>query len=415
MRTSATAIGLGLGLAAISLYACVESSSTQRGPGQQSAAAQTGGPGPTTSSGGGAFDKAAMLANLGQQVLGTYEAFAVAADGLAAATESYASTLSAADRDAARDAWRDAMAVWQRAEVMQLGPAAAKSAATGGEDRRDEIYSWPLVNRCRVDQELVEGTYATAETLDAELINVRGLDALEYLLFYTGGTNACSAQASINSSGSWAALAGELEQRRADYASTAAELVAQEAASLRDRWAASGGNFLAEVQAPSSTYATQQEALNAFSDAMFYLDARTKDLKLAVPAGLSECESDVCPEALESTYAALAKLEVVKNLEGFQILYLGAAPDEDNPLGFEDLLLALGQTELAERMTADIAAAIAAAAAIEEDDLADALAADPESVRDLYDAVKKVTDSLKSDFLTVLDLNRPLAAEGDND
>ena len=34
----------------------------------------------------------------------------------------------------------------------QLGPAAS-ALTTGGEGLRDEVYSWPTVNPCRVDQE----------------------------------------------------------------------------------------------------------------------------------------------------------------------------------------------------------------------------------------------------------------------
>ena len=40
---------------------------------------------------------------------------------------------------------------------------------------------------------------------------------------------------------------------------------------------------------------------------------------------------------------------------------------------------------------------------------------DPASVRALYDAVKRVTDLLKTEFVGVLDLSRPMGAEGDND
>lgn len=414
MQRAALTLALGGALALGSMHACVESSTTRHTGSSQSGAGPSG-VGPSSSStGGGSFDKSEMLNNLGAQIAGTCASFATAADALAAATQSYATSLSTADRDAARQAWRDAMDVWQRVEIMQVGPAGVKSAVLGGEDIRDEIYSWPLVNRCRVDQELVDGTYSDASAFATKLINVRGLDALEYLLFNDAATNACTAQSSINTSGSWNALT-DLAQRRADYAHTAAVLVAQQAAALDERWRATGGNFIAELQAPSGTYADEQQVLNALSDAMFYLDTRTKDVKLAIPSGLSDCAADVCPEALESTFAGYSKQQIVGNLQGFQILFLGGAPAELDALGFQDLLVALGQNDLADRMRLDIEGALAVAEAIEEADLTAALATDPESVRDLYFAVKKITDVLKSDFVTVLDLNLPKTAEGDND
>src|SRR5690606_29393153 len=110
-------------------------------------------------------------------------------------------------------AWREAMVLWQRAELTQLGPTGLMGSVLAGEDLRDEIYSWPLVNPCRIDQELVAKSYEDTDQLASALINLRGLDALEYLLFHDGPGNACAATVSINKDGSWDAIAPELAQR----------------------------------------------------------------------------------------------------------------------------------------------------------------------------------------------------------
>ena len=34
---------------------------------------------------------------------------------------------------------------------MQLGPAGSSLSAVAGADIRDEIYSWPTINPCRID------------------------------------------------------------------------------------------------------------------------------------------------------------------------------------------------------------------------------------------------------------------------
>ncbi len=413
MRRAITIAGAAF---VVALYACVGANSERNGPGgaEQSSGDPTG----STSggaTGGGNFDKAELAKNLGEQMIDTYAAFAEAADALSAAAGAYAASLGSEERDAVRQAWRDAMAIWQRAEVMQVGPTGPMGTVLGGEDWRDNIYSWPLVNRCRVDQELTEGRYVDVTAFESELINVRGLDALEYLLFHEGTGNACPSSAAINTNGSWNAITGQLPQRRADYAKTVAIILAKHAAALRDRWSPVDGNFLEELYAPEGVYTDVHHALNAVTDAMFYLDLKTKDAKLAVPAGLSDCAGDVCPDLLESTYAGFSKQEIVGNLEGFQILFLGGPPTKTVALGFDDWLIAIGRAEIAEHMADMIHAAMESAAAIEEDDLADALASDPDSVRDLYFAVKKVTDSLKSEFVTTLDLNVPKSAEGDTD
>lgn len=402
----AFAILVGAAGLVLSVHACVGSDTDRNGPGTI-----TAGSGPA---GGGSFDKSALLANLGEQLVILYGQVADAADRLASATDTYAGSLDPADREAAQQAWREAMVLWQRAELTQLGPTGPMGSVLAGEDLRDEIYSWPLVNPCRIDQELVAKSYEDTDQLASALINLRGLDALEYLLFHDGPGNACAATVSINKDGSWDAIAPELAQRRADYARAAAAVLAQDAAALRDRWSSSGGNFVAELATPGAVYDDVQHALNAVSDALFYLDLKTKDAKLAIPAGLANCTTDVCPGELESKYAGFSKQEIVANLEGFRLVFLGGPPGSVG-LGFDDLLIALGQLDHAASIADAIQGAIDAADAIEEDDLADALANDPESVRDLYFAVKKVTDSLKSEFVSVLDLRVPKTAEGDND
>lgn len=358
----------------------------------------------------------AVLANLGEDViLATYVDFEAKADALETAANTYAGSLEDADRQATQRAWDEAMQVWQRAEMFQLGPAGLMGAVVGGEDLRDQIYSWPITNACRVDQEIVEQNYTDADAFASEPVNVRGLDALEYLLFYDGADNACAPNSSINTDGSWSALdATELETRRAEYAHTLAIDLARRAESLRQKWDAQGGDFLGALStagAESETYATSQEGLNAVSDAMFYLDKEVKDMKLAHPAGLVDCVEDVCPEDRESLWASRSLDNVRQNLIGFQQLYTGG---EGDALGFDDLLRGMGANQLADDMDARINNALAAIDAV-EGTMVEALASNPQSIIDVFDAVKAITDLFKSQFFDVLDLEVPQRGEGDND
>ena len=173
---------------------------------------------------------------------------------------------------------------------------------------------------------------------------------------------------------------------------------------------------LSQAGAGSALFSDEQIALNAISDALFYLDTETKDMKLAIPAGLSDCLSEVCPGDLELPTSRLSKTAIVENLEGFRMVFTGGPRGEADKLGFDDWLIAVGSATLAIDVVDRIDAAIAAADAIETD-LVTALG-DPEGTeqtRDLYQAVKAVTDLLKADLVTVLDLELPQTAEGDND
>ena len=125
----------------------------------------------TVSDGGeapGGAVRAEVLGSVARRAVGpSFGEFAAVAAQLRDATAAHASAAASgaadvdATREAAQQAWREAMVAWQVVEVMQLGPAGSSFAAVGGEDLRDEIYSWPTVNTCRIDQELVLGEYAS--------------------------------------------------------------------------------------------------------------------------------------------------------------------------------------------------------------------------------------------------------------
>lgn len=401
------------------VYACVESKITTNQPSISSTAESSNSSQSSNSSAGASrgFDRNALLASLAENVIvPTYAELVTATAALETAAAAYATSLSPSDLAAARVAWRAAMHVWQRAELTQLGPAGISGAVPGGQDLRDEIYSWPLVNRCRTDTIVVSGDYAHTETFANELVNVRGLDALEYLLFNESTANACAPQTPINAEGSWDALT-DVAQRRADFAHSLSLILHEHAQVLHAAWDPQAGNFTAELAGAgqsATTYDSAQAALNAVSDAMFYIEGVTKDVKLAVPTGLSpDCSSDTCPNDLELAFSHDSKEAIRQNIIGFAHLLSGGTADD--ALGFYDWLRHVGAGDLADTMQAKIDDAEAAVDAIEEDDLAVALANDPASVEALYFALKSATDLLKSDFITVLDLELPQDVQGDND
>lgn len=360
----------------------------------------------------------ALLENVGQNIiLQLYADFDTQATTLVTATERFAQTQDDANRDAARAAWQDTMALWQQAEMLQLGPAGIMGEVAGGEDLRDEIYSWPVVNECRVDQEIVEAAFEDLDAFAQEPVNVRGLDAMEYLLFSEGDDNACAPNSSINRDGLWQALGSEeIARRRAAYAHALAQLIDARASQLHDAWDPASGDFLKELTgagAESTTFSSGQEALNALSDALFYLEKETKDMKLAEPVGLADCDADLCPDALESPRSRRSKEHILANVLAFQRAYLGGEPGEDG-VGFDDLLRDRGADEVADAMNAEIDEAIAAIEAI-DGPIEDAINDDKESVIAAHDAVREIVVLLKTQFVSVLDLEIPQRAEGDND
>lgn len=341
-----------------------------------------------------------------------YAEFQGAADELSANAQALAAQPSGTNEEAARASWKKAIGVWQKAELILVGPA-APAGSPGGKSQREYVYSWPLVGRCLVEQNVVSKAYGSPDFLATALVNTRGLAALEYLLFYTASDNACSASATINSSGSWAALSAlELADRKADYASVLALDVAARAEQLAQEWSAGGGNFEGALSSAKSPFTNEQHALNALSDGLFYIDHHAKDLKLGKPLGLVDCTEATCLSAVESQYAKVAADHVRNNLIGFQRMMSGCG---DNTVGFDALLAAVGAGDVAVRMKEHHAAAMVAADALVSPDLIALLQSDRPSVETLHARLRDLTTLLKTEFVTVLDLEIPKVVEGDND
>jgi len=331
------------------------------------------------------------------------EALATSANAYAAAAKSDPS----ADRAAVQTAWIDAMGVWQELELMSVGPAGSSLDVVAGQDLRDETYSWPTTNRCRVDQVTVTEDWESASFYDDYLVNTYGLDAMEFLLFPTDTANSCLPQQSINADGTWDALGEDgVLQLRAAYAAAIAEGVATQAKALQSAWTESFAADLAGAGGADSSFGTQEEALDALYAAMFYLETQSKDDKLGIPLGIIPCPSGTCSDTVEAPLAGQSHAFIAANLTGFRTLFTGA-----DGAGFDDLLVDLGHGDLTDEVLAKLDAADAAAAAV-SGPLDEAPAAETQA---LYDSLKDIADLLKGDLATVLMLTVPQEAAGDND
>lgn len=309
----------------------------------------------------------------------------------------------------AQGAWTAAMTAWQVLEPAQIGPAGDSLAVIGGESLRDELYSWPTVNGCRVDQETTEETWAEATWFTDNRVNSYGLDALEHLLFATTD-HTCPSQTGIDDA--WAALGNDgVTANRQAFALALSAGAADVADTLHTRWDPAGGDYstLLTATTEDSPYSSETDAFTAVFDALFYLDLMTKDRKLAQPLGLMDCSDAQCPADVEALLSGTAVAAIAANLDGFGTLFTGG-----DGAGFDDLLADLGEQDLSDALLATLAAARATADTL-AGPLDELLVSDTAGVEQLHADVKAVTDLLKGDLLTVLALQVPDEASGDND
>src|SRR5690606_25386911 len=121
------------------------------------------------------------------------------------------------------------------------------------------------------------------------------------------------------------------------------------------------------------------------------------------------CGSDSCTGEIETTLAGGSDTWIAANVAGSRRLFLGG-----DGVGLDDLLQDLGHGDVADDLSTALDAAEAAATALDLP-IDVAVTEDPEAARALYDALKGATDLLKGDLATLLALQIPNEAAGDND
>ncbi len=368
----------------------------------------------------GDFDRNAMLGAIGACVVGSYEAFEASATKLETALGALVATPTDATRKAARDAWLEAMDAWQVVELGQIGPLAA-TTQPGGQGLRDGFYAWPLLGRCLADEATASKSYEAPDFVTKGLPNTRGLGTLEYLLFFDAPDHGCGSSSIVVTSGSWAALTKEeIASRRAAYGLVLARDLAKNAHALVEAWKPGKGGFVTSLSTAgkgSAVYPDAKVALDAVLSGLFYVDYMTKDIKLGVPSGYivdPVCTEPPCGELVEARWSVTSKRHVKTNLVAFRKLWKGCGAG-DAGIAFDDYLRAAGGGALADELEGHLAGAIAAVDAFPYASIEEGLAKDPASVKTLIVAIKKLTDALKTDVVSILHLDLPARVAGDND
>lgn len=384
-----------------------------------SAVALSSCPQPTKPDPGEALQRQALAAIDTNVARPSLERFVTDSSALSQAVEAWRQAPAGQDAAALEDAkkkFETAFLTWQRVELLQFGPLGAATRVTLGEGLRDEIYSWPTANLCRIDAALVANTTPDDAYFDAALVTSKGLVVLEELLHNQSTTTTCPSTATIVTDGSWAALAATptLQERRKAWAAGVARHVERTAKKARDGWAA-----YAEKQAAAgsmgSPWRTPKDALDDVFAGLFLVDQMVKDSKLGAPAGLNmACMATSCPELAESPRALLSSRAVVENLVALRAGFTGSFDADSTAIGFDDLLVERGATELRDQMLAALEAALVSARALDRP-VQRLVVESPDAVPALRTKVKVFTDLFKTQFVTTLSLKVPKEGAGDND
>ncbi|MBX3026212.1 imelysin family protein [bacterium] len=246
-----------------------------------------------------------MLRDLGVTVIvPTYEALTQAADAQVEALRTLEAQPDATGLVAAQNAWRRARAAWKRSEVFAFGPAAALRSAAK--------IDWSPIRGDRIESAIAGSATFDAAAIEDLGANVKGLLALEYLLFDpTGGDAAVLSRLRASPA------------RRA-YARALGENLRHQSALLRDAWSPAAGNFAAELAAAgqgSQSYPTVKSAVDALVNQLIFVSDDVAQRQLQAPLGANGTPR---PDLIVAARSRSGLADVLDDVTGIQNAYFGS-------------------------------------------------------------------------------------------
>ena len=319
----------------------------------------------------------------------------------------------------AESAYRALVKAVQRTEMHAIGPAADNASSL---QYRLNSYMGGAISTCGIDSIAASGNV----DISARPASTRGIRALDYLLFNTELDHTCASQ--VTATKGWNDLTqSERKSLRCDAAMLVASDIADAAATINGAWQKADGNYRADFLEGSNTF----QSLQATTDSMFYLEKGTKDAKIGMPLGIIvACPDLTCPDFVEAPHSGNSLANVITNLEIWSEMFSSNAAT-----GFDAHIENEGWPEVSQEFKSNLAQALELANSIDES-IASQVSdietesektectnafSNPDTTSDafpmctLYGLVKRVVDSLKIDFVTIVNVEVPGGSQSDND
>lgn len=293
---------------------------------------------------------------------------------LQAAVQSQCSQPTNDNLKKSRLAWREARNAWARLDVARFGPMMKLRS-------KYAVDYWPT-SPTKIEA-IVEGS----ENIDVTLMSkvgsdVKGLPAIEWLLYQDGGTMATAATAFT-------------EARRCDLLSRLAAALDEAARDVDSAWNEEAGYASAFSGSAGAANLSTQDALSSVVNELVFAVERMAALKLAKPFGLGEERVDATKS--ESWRSATGRADLVNNLAGIELVYFGKPAES----GLQALVVSANA-----KLDTDIIAAFStsriALLALPEN-LPAALDANPEGIKAVFDELMNLNRLLAVDLSGYLD------------
>lgn len=318
----------------------------------------------TTVSQAQTFDRDAMLENLAYNIiLPSHESFLEAAANLESTVNELKQEPNEDSLEAAQKSWRNAIIKWQSSNLFALG----------------DLQIMILHNQISkgINSQLIEENILMTNTINASFIedqgsSVKGLLALEYLLFNEAGNTAV-----LNS----------LDEKHSAYLVAVAENLHAKAQELYLYWSPEDGNYAETFISASDDGSNVQSSLNKLANQMMAYTEKLTNWRLARPL-VYHNSSTPHLGLIEGELSESAVAQIRANLNILLLTFTGA-----QGLGFDDYLDAVsadyGAIPLSKQMTESIYSALDALESVDKP-LATMITEKPERVEQVYNASKNL-------------------------
>ena len=325
------------------------------------------------------YDKEDVLISLTDlAIVPGYEAVAHGMSGLDAAIADLCAAPSQPALDAARSAWRDARAAWSRSASTWFGPVM--------ERRSLGVMDWSPVEPERIERMLAERP-ATSESQIRDSLGstMRGLGAVEYMLFAEGAPDSLSSR-----------------PERCGYLTALGNLIASEADAILREWTVEreyGPAYAGFFTGRASSSMLSSEAFAEVVRTQVFLLRTITDMRLAAALGLREGGAD--PAAMPGGAGENALADLRAQILGIRDMYAGR--DSEGALGVSHIVAPLS-SETDARMRRQLDESIAAIEGV-EGPLSAALTERPEQIQAVHDRLSELRITLDAEVVALLGIS----------
>ena len=364
----------------------------------------------------GSFSEEKMLVNIGVNVISKrVKKFSLQAELLA-------DTLSSCrDLGEAREQWKRTALAFHTVDAFPVGPM-----TDNGRFLLDNLYAWPYLDTCGIDNEVAKGA-VSGKYSDQLLYTLKGLGAMEYLLFESSLGSSCNLNRYPEVRAWLEKSPVQKEKDRCRFAGFLAKDFSAKSKILDQSWDPNEANFT-KTLIDGSRYESVKSATNALTDSLFSIE-KMKDLRMGKPLGLhKDCtnESKKCVESLEHPYAKISKEALEARLTGFRDVFFGSASSEEKAFGLDDFLVSRGTGATKDAMQGYLTDASRSIrdlgelrSEISSMNAADCAATTRENrlvpVCAAFQDLRAITSLWKIEVMTALALRAPADHAGDND